>query len=163
MQGEAERSGTANPGEEMVQERPSCFRKHLSTGDREEQLQHMGQPQGRAGGSRRVEMLGVEQRAQAAIVSEGWAAEGGVCWAGGSGPVQGGHQPDCPVLCSRSRAFLPLLPATSLPSFPAQSVLHSALSGVPWTFQVLLLFALQGCRGLQHSTDTTAPQKQHHS
>lgn len=36
----------------------------------------------------------------------------------------------------------------------ALSVLHSTVSRVPWTFPVLLLAALQGCRGLQQSTDT---------
>jgi len=39
------------------------------------------------------------------------------------------------------------------------SVLHCAVSRVPWTFQVLLLVSAQGCRGLQHTTDTSFPQK----
>ena len=41
----------------------------------------------------------------------------------------------------------------------ALSVLHSTVSRVPWTFQVLLLAALQGCRGLQQSTGTILPPK----
>jgi len=40
----------------------------------------------------------------------------------------------------------------------ALSVLHCAVSRIPWTLQVLLLVALQSCRGLQHTTDTRSPQ-----
>jgi len=40
------------------------------------------------------------------------------------------------------------------------SVLHCTVSRVPQTFQVLLLASAQGCRGLQHSTESSLPQKQ---
>ncbi|KAM6233663.1 uncharacterized protein M6G45_014152 [Spheniscus humboldti] len=72
-----------------------------------------------------------------------------VTWVCSASPV-GGFA--CPYLSQRA------LGSVDGELTAALSVLHSAVSWVPWTFQVLLLVALQGCRGLQRSTDTILPQ-----